>query len=207
MRSKTFVCSPGSPGKLATIRDEIPATTTTRTRHGHPREFDLLNKQTFASRHTDHLCRAYRVRERVREREREEREGERIYFPDSRVHARKQLTPPGGKSDYKRMHGPASRLPPLLQPSLLKWREQTEVPCLSIKTDPLAGSVAWSIFHNYSSAWRLPHPYLSVYSRSRSPRRLNVICRTKFDFDESMGKIGNERHARPSGWILWILWI
>ena len=62
------------------------------------------------------------------------------------------------------------------------------MPCLSIKTDPLAGSVAWSIFHNYSSAWRLPHPYLSVYSRSRPQRRLNVICRTKFDFDESMGQ-------------------
>ena len=68
------------------------------------------------------------------------------------------------------------------------------MPCLSIKTDPLAGSVAWSIFHNYSSAWRsMAHPYLSAYSRSRPPRRLNVICRTKFDFDESMGKIGNER--------------
>lgn len=62
--------------------------------------FDLPSKQTFASRHT-------RITPSRRERS---RACTRVYFPDSRVYARsRQLTP--GKSDYKRMHGPASRLP------------------------------------------------------------------------------------------------
>lgn len=144
MRPKTFVCGAVVPisrlhSMVRAFDERVHTAQTLRHAtacHDRRRGFDMLNKQTFASRHTHTPGSSYvALRESLLSR-----------FACTRAQTAYH---PQGKSDYKRMHGPASRLPlPPCHP--LQSREQTEVPRLSIKNDPLVGSAAWSIFRNYS---------------------------------------------------------
>lgn len=146
MRQKTLVRCIKLPVSRLPSRDSRASfvTTMTRRRRWSTCEFDLPCKQTFAS--------TKRARAHTHVRIRACTSRKRVYFRDSYVYTRADsLTPlfPRGESDYKRMHGPTGPIARRL-PLPFSGGEQTEAACLSIKTDLVP--VAWSIFHNYSSA-------------------------------------------------------